>query len=133
MKIRWVVLCCIVTLVFGISIGWSRRESKAMDEMYVLYAINEMTIAGLSATVLEVMDEGEPERAHRALRGRLDSAVDNLYRLPEAAFEFPDEITWPNMRESMRRATDYLATDGGRYSDWADEVWQRIEKNNPSS
>ena len=127
MKGGWVVVCGTVALAAGLAIGWSHRDSRAAGELNNIHAAHQMEVAGLCAMSLKAMDEGHPDRAHRALRGRLDSAVDQLYRLPETAFEFPEQMALPNLLEGVRRAADYLEGEESRYSDWATELWQRLE------
>ena len=118
MKTRWTIVLTLVALLLGAFIGWSQRTQLADAEILQLSAVHQVEIASLCTGTISVIDDRD--RVHRVLHQRLESAIDQLYRLPDDATQFGPGL--PNLKEGLARSIAYLRESDSRYAAWAEEV-----------
>ena len=128
MKTHWAIGCSAVALVAGMAIGWSQKSAVATIELSRVDAGHQLEVAGLCAATLGVLEENDPARVQKILNKRLESAVERLYGLPGQAFEFPEPIRIPNLRNGFERAVGYLEESHSQYAQRAAEVRERLSR-----
>ena len=120
-------LCAVVaiSLLLGAVGGWWFQSVSVARDFKRLRFVHEIEVAGLCSAWLTATRDGDLAKADRLGLARLESAVETAYRLTgDDTTPLPEYL--PNIRESMRRSAEYLATSDNRLAGWATELSDRL-------